>query len=408
MILKLAWRNLGRNRRRTLITGGAVAYGLAMLVMSSGVGEGVIIGMLQRGIGSAAGTVAVQGPGWQDKRKVDQVVPDSTNVAARVAGELPEAVITRRLFVRGLLSSSSGSSSVSITAVDAAPEAQFNDLVEQMVEGPYLDGSAGGIVLGQTLAETLGVGLGDKVVLLAKGPGEMESRLFRVTGLFDTGLDDIDGFCGHVELADAQEMLGLGDGAHQVAAHLPRVSDTRDATRTLQNAFEGREVEVLTWKEALPELHEYTSYYRVQTYLAFVVMFAMIGLGIVNTVLMSVLERMREFGVMLALGTAPRQLAALVVTEATLLGGIASVAGVALGALMTWPFAHWGMDFSMFFGGDTLEVAGFALITKLYAQLDPIKVGIFAAAAWSITTAAALYPAYKAARLTPIECLHHQ
>ncbi len=405
MVLKLAWRNLGRNRRRTLITGGAVAYGLAMLVMSSGVGEGVTSGMLARGIGSAAGTVAVQGPGWQDERKVEQVVPDSSRVADQIAEALPEATVTRRVFVRGLLSSSSGSAAVSVTAVDAAAEARVNDIAEQVVEGEYLDGTPGGILLGRTLAESLDVGLGDKVVLLAKGRGEMEGRLFRVTGMFDTGLDDIDGFCAHVGLGDAQELLGIGDGAHQVAAHLPGVSRARGATRTLERTLGGQALQVLSWQEALPELHEYTTYYRVQTYLAFVVMFAMIGLGIVNTVLMSVLERMREFGVMLALGSSPRRLAALVLTEAALLGGIAAALGVGLGALMTWPFAHWGMDFSMFFGGDTLEVAGLPLITRLYAELDPLKVLVFAAAAWAITAAAALYPAYKAATLTPIECM---
>ena len=408
MLLKLAWRNLARNRRRTLITGGAVAYGLAMLVFSSAVGEGVTSGMLARGIGGGAGTVAVQGPGWQDERKVEQVVPDSTAAAATVTEALPEATVTRRLFVRGLLTSPSGSSSVSVTAVDAVPEAMVNDWADQIVEGTYLDGEPGGIVVGRTLAETLDVEVGDKVVLMAKGAGEMESHLFRVSGMFATGLDDIDGFCAQVPLAAAQEMLGVGDGANQVAAHLPHVRDTRRATRSLQDAFAGADVEVLSWKDALPELHEYTTYYRVQTYLAFVVMFAMIGLGIVNVVLMSVLERMREFGVMLALGTGPRQLAALVMTEAALLGLVASAAGVVLGLLMSWPFAVWGMEFSQFFGGNTVEVAGIALITRLYAEVIPLKVVVFTAAVWLITTAAALYPAYKAATLTPIECLQTQ
>jgi len=410
MLIKLAWRNLWRNQRRSLITGGAVAWGLAMLIFSSGVGEGVISGMLARGIGAAAGTVVVQGPGWQDERKVEMVVPDSGAVASRVAADLPEAVITRRIFVRGLLTSPSGSSSVSLTAVDPGPEGEVNDVTDQIVEGSFFGegDSSNGIVLGRTLAESLDVELGDKVVLLAKGPGEMESQLFRVTGVFASGLDDIDGFCGYVRLGAAQEMLGLGDGAHQVGAHLSGVRGTRAAVRAVDAAVAAEELEVLSWQDALPQLHEYTSFYRVQTYIAFLVMFAMIGLGIVNTVLMSVLERMREFGVMMALGTSPRRLAALVLTEAALLGAVATGLGVVLGVLMNWPMAVYGMDFAQFFGGDTVEVAGFALVTTLYADLDPLKVVIFALTVWTVTTAAAIYPAVKAAALTPIDCLHHQ
>jgi ABC-type lipoprotein release transport system permease subunit len=406
MILKLAWRNLGRNRRRTLITGGAIAMGLAMLVFSSGTSEGVTNTMISKGSGSAAGTVVVQAPGWQEERKLGQLVQDSGVTAARLAEALPEAVLTRRVFLRGLITSPSGSAAVSLTAVDPLAEAQVNDLDDRLVEGGYLDEGADGIVLGRTLAETLGVGIGDKVVVLASGSGEMASQLFRVRGIFATGLDDIDALCGQITLVAAQEMLQLGDGANQVAVHMPSTRDTRRATREVERTMGGTGLTVLPWHEALPQLAEYAAFYETEIYVMFAIMFAMVALGIVNTVLMSVLERQREFGVMLALGASPRTLATLVLAEAALLGLVSTALGAAAGVLMNWPASVHGWDLTPYFGGKTVEVAGFALETVIKADLDPAKVVLFSVLAFAVTVAAAVYPALRAARSRPVDALH--
>ncbi len=408
MVFKLAWRNLWRNKRRSAITGGAIAMGLGMLIVSSGSSEGITSAMIRKGTGSAAGTVVVQGAGWQEQRKVEMLVADSSAASQQLAQLLPDATVTRRIFSRGLLTSPSGSSAAAITAVDPGPEAVVNDLANKMVEGVYLDASPDGIILGSALAEALDVGLGDKVVLMAKGRGEMASQLFRVSGLFTTGLDDIDGFCGQITLGAAQEMLGLGDGANQVAAHLPNPRRSRSATAQVRDAFPGGGVEVLAWEEALPQLAEYAAFYRAQIYIMFAVMFAMVALGIVNTVLMSVMERMREFGVMLSLGAAPGMLARLVLAESALLGAVSIVAGTAYGLLINWPLQVYGWDISDFFGGKTVEIAGFALETYVQSDLDPAKVVMFAALAFAVTVAAAAYPAYKAATLLPVECLQHR
>ena len=408
MILKLALRNVWRHKRRSAITGAAIAMGLGMLIISSGSSEGITSSMIRKGTGSAAGTVVIQGVGWQDERKVEMVVADSTAVAGQLAQTLPDATITRRIFLRGLLTSPSGSSAVAVTAVEPGPEAVVNDLANKLVEGVYLDGSPDGIVLGSGLAESLDVGLGDKVVLMAKGRGEMASRLFRVSGLFTTGLDDIDGFCGQVTLGAAQEMLGLDDGANQVAAHLPASRRSQSAKAEVQATFPGDDVEVLAWEEALPQLAEYAAYYRTQIYIMFAVMFTMVALGIVNTVLMSVLERMREFGVLLSLGASPQSLALLVVTESALLGVVSVAAGTMYGLLVNWPLQVYGWDISDFFGGKTVEIAGFAMETYVQSDLDPSKVVMFAALAFLVTVAAAVYPAYKAATLLPVECLQHR
>jgi len=407
VLFKIALRNLWRHKRRAIITGSAVSLGLAMLMFSSGGTDGITNNMIEKGTGSAAGHVVVQGPGWQEARDVEIVVPDSPAVATKLAETLPEATIVQRVWVEGLLTSPSGAMGVGLTGVEPERERLVNDLDDKIVEGTYLDGDGDGIVLGRTLAESLGVALGDKVVLMAQRGGEIENRLFRVRGIFAIGIEEIDGFYAQVPLEAAQEVLGLGNDVTQIAAHLPSARDTERATLAARTALSGEDLDVLPWQEALPDLAEYVAGEQGEIYVFYSIIFVMVMLGILNTVLMSVLERMREFGVMLSLGTSPGRLARLVLIEASLLGVFSIAAGLAIGLAINWPLMTHGLDMSALTGG-TVEAAGFALDMVIYSDLDPVKVMWYAFAVWLMTVLAAVYPAYKAATLKPIECLQHR
>ncbi len=408
MLFKIALRNLWRHKRRTIITSAAIALGLGMLMFSSGGTDGMTNNMIEKGTGSAAGHVVIQGKGWQEERLMEIVVPDSPAVAQHLAETLPDAIIVQRVFVDGLLTSPSGAMGVALTAIQPGQETQVNDIAERLVEGEFLsDGDDKGIVLGRTLAETLDVVLGEKVVLLAQGDGEMESRLFRVRGIYSMGIDELDGFTGYITVPAAQEMLGIGSDVTQVSAHLPSHRESDAASLAAKAAFAGAGLDVLSWQEALPDLAEYVAAEQGEIYVMYFILFAMVALGIVNTVLMSVLERMREFGVMLSLGTTPSQLARLVIAEAMVLGLFAVTLGVGLGLAFNYPLATQGLDLSKLTGG-SVEAAGFALDMVIYGDLSPVKTAGFAISSWFLTVLAALYPAYKAATLKPVECLQHQ
>ena len=407
LLIKMAARNLWRNRRRSLITASAIALGLGLLMFSSGGTDGMTNSMIAKGVGSAAGHVVIQGEGWQEDREADIVVPDTPAVAARLAEAVPDALIVQRVFMEGLLTSPSGAMGVAVTGAEPDREAQVNGIADRLVDGMYLDEDHTGIVLGSILAETLDVDLGDKVVLMAQGEEEIESRLFRVKGVFSMGIEEIDGFYAQVPLASAQDLLGLGADVTQITAHLDSARDAEDAVTAARTAFAGEALEVLGWAEALPDLAQYVAAEQGEIVVFYVIIFAMVALGIVNTVLMSVLERMKEFGVMLSLGASPRRLASLVLTEAGLLGAFAAGVGVLLGLVPNLYFAKHGLDMSQLVGG-TVEVSGFALDMIIYTDLDPAKVAGYVLAVWLMTMAAALYPAFKAATLRPVECLQHQ
>lgn len=406
-LLKLALRNLLRNRRRTAITACAIGVGLAMLIVSSGVGDGSHNQMIDSGVGGLAGHVVVQGAGWQRSRQADLAVPDTPALMRQLQALFPTGRVVPRVFLQGLLNSPTGSVGVSLSAVVPALECQVNELCDNIVAGHYLDGSPQQVVLGQTLARTLHVGPGDKVVLMVQRRGAIESRLLRVSGLFRIGIDEIDGFYAQLPLAAAQDLLGLGDDVTQLSLHLADARAADAATARLRAALPAAGIEVLPWREALPELYEFVLLDDAGLYLLALIIAAIVAMGIMNTVLMSVLERQREFGVLLALGMTPRRLVALVLLEATLLGVLATAAGVTLGLLGNWPLAVTGLDYSAL-AGESMEASGVVLRTRIFSQLTVSKVALFAGLAVALTVLAAIYPALKAARLRPVQCLQHR
>jgi ABC-type lipoprotein release transport system permease subunit len=407
LLIKLALRNLRRNLRRTLITTTAIALGLGLLMFSSAGTDGICNNMIATGTGSQAGHVVLRGPEEPGAERLP-VLGDAPALVSALAEAIPGATITQRVMIDGLLASTTGTMGVGISAVLPETEAIVNKVDDRLIAGEYLDDDPRGIVLGSTLAESLDVGLGDKVVLMAQGADGIESRMFRVRGTFSMGIDQIDGSYGQITLPAAQEMMGLGQGVHQIAAHLDSAREVDRATADARAALPVRDdLELLSWQQALPDLAEYVAAEQAEIYVVYTVIFFMVGLGIVNTVLMSVLERMRELGVMLALGTTPRRLAGLVLTEAALLGVFASAVGVALGLAIVLPLSNVGLDLTALTGG-TLEVAGLPLDFTIYPDLDPAKLALYVIGVWLLTVLSAVYPAYKATTLKPVECLKHR
>ncbi|MCB9743866.1 MAG: ABC transporter permease [Alphaproteobacteria bacterium] len=406
-MLKLAARNLLRHRRRTIITALGIALGLAMMVFTNNLGEGVHADMIRVGVSQMAGHVVVQEKGYQEDREPEQLIPGASAVAATLAERFPEAVVTRRSLLMGLLSSPTGSMGVGVTAVDPGPEAEATDWEDKLIEGAWIEGDQD-LILGYRLAESLDVGLGDKVVLMSQGVEDVSSRMFRVSGLLKTGVDDTDGFLAIAHVDAAAELLGVPDAAHQVALHLPDPKRTAEVTQGAREALAGVEgVEVLPWKQAVPEMWEYVRLDTNMTHVLLGMIGFILSLGVLNTVLMSVMERIKEFGVLLALGMSPRRLARMVVLEALVLGAISSALGLTIGSAITQIWVKDGMDYSAFMGVEAMDVGGVALSTTLplvhYWSVNLV----YTALAVVLVVLASLYPAFKASRLRPVDAMRH-
>lgn len=407
LALKIAVRNLLRHWRRSLITGGAIALGLAMLMFSSAGTDGMTDNMIENATGSQGGHVVVQGVGWQVEREAEIAVPDTPAVIDAVRTAVPDAHIVKRVFLDGLLTSPDGAAGVMLSAVEPGSESVVNDLHERVVEGTYLDDDPRGIVIGRNTADSLDVAVGDKVVLMTQGPDGVESRLFRIKGIFEFGIDMLDGTIAHVRIEPAQEMLGLGTDATQISLHLPRADDTPMAEQAVKAAVGDRSVEVLPWTEALPKVAEYVASEQAEIFVIYGVLFLMVGMGIVNTVLMSVMERMREFAVMKSLGSSPWLLCQVVLVEGAVLGLVSSLVGIGLGLAIVVPLMEKGVDMSALIGGG-MDVAGVPLDLVIHFAIDPTKIAAFAGFTTLLTIGAAIYPAWQAATVRPTEHMHHR
>jgi ABC-type lipoprotein release transport system permease subunit len=405
-MLRLAIRNLLRQVRRTALTASAIAVGIALAIVMWNLQNGVFTQMLADAIASQAGHVVVQAPGWQEERETEQLLVDASAVQQRVSDAVPDATVARRVFTGGLLVAPASSVGVALKGVDPDVEAKLDRFDDLVVEGQWLSADDDrGLLVGAPLAERLGVEVGDKVVFMAQPPGadDMVSRLHRVTGIFRTGAASVDGSLALTTVAAAQQVLQADDAVHQLALHLDDPRDTERALAAVRGLPLG-EAEVLSWDQAVPDILTFIDMKLFGSHVMSGFLLVIVALGIVNTVLMSTLERTREFGVMLAIGLTPGRLMRLVLLEAALLGTVGGLAGIALGALLSWPLATHGLDYSAFMG-DAMEVAGVVTSSRLIAVFDLPTMLLYGLGGVVVSTAAALYPALTLRRLQPVDAL---
>lgn len=410
LLLRLAVRNLRRNTRRTLITSAGIALGLALMAAVNTLQEGAHQDMVRTAVSLMAGHVVVQAPGWQEEPDAAKVVTGSAEVAAALRQALPKASVGRRLFVDGLLTSPAGSAGVALRGVEPEAEAAVVEFDEQVKQGAWLTpGDTHGIVIGEAMAKSLAVGVGDKVVFLAQPDGdEVQSQLFRVRGVFRTGAAEFDGVFAFADLAAAQAVYVAADPATQVAVHLPPGEDAAAAWSAAKAALPATPLEVLPWEDAIPEVRQYVELDSAYSDGMFLVLGLIVSMGVVNTVLMSVMERVRELGIMMAVGMRPGRLAAMVLLEGFVLGAVSALVGMALGLLLSWPLITHGVDYSEMMGGETMEAAGLPLHLKVYGIIDWPRFAFYPLLGVFFALLASAWPAWKVAHLSPVQAIHHR
>ena len=408
LLWTLALRNLRRNTRRTLITMAGISLGLALMVMSNNLSYGSHQDMLRRAISLLAGHVVVQAQGYQADPDDGRVLVDSSQAAAALRQALPEATIVRRLQVEGLMTSPTSSVGVVLRGVEPQLEATILDIDERLVEGEWLADDDKAVVMGKSMVDSLGLTLGDKVVFMGQPDGdEVQSKLFRLRGIYETGSPELDGFVAVVTLAAAQELYAAQDPATQIAVHLDSDQQTEAALASARAALPGTEREILAWPDAIPDIRDFVALDSAINDGIWMILGVIVAMGVVNTVLMSVLERVREFGVMMSLGLRPGQLAAMVLSEGFALGLISAFIGMILGLAFSYPLVVYGLDFSEEFG-QSMEVGSVPVSMVIYAELDWSRLFVYPAVGIGFALFASLYPAWKVMRLSPVQAIRHQ
>jgi ABC-type lipoprotein release transport system permease subunit len=401
--------------RRTALTSSAMIVGAALMIFSLCLGDGGHEDWIESGARMGSGHLSVQAPGFKATRKIEDRLSADARAAAESALQdehVAEHIVSivPRLTIGGLASSPTGARPAQIVGVDPTAEAAFSTLDEKLVEGRYLqpDDRLAAYV-GAGLMESLDLHLGSRLVLTAQDTdGEISGQLVRVVGVFRSGLPEVDQSLVHIPLATGGSWLHSGDDVTTIAIVVDRSRAVPSVKRALERALADEiaagALDVLSWRESSPELNAAIRIDDMGNYVWQGVMFGIIALGIVNTVLMSVMYRKREFSLLQALGFTPRQTGALVITEGLALTAISGFVGVALGLFLTWLFFRNGIDFS--FTWDDDFTFGGAVVDPVIAPLFSIRRVVQSLVfILFIGTMASLYPALRAMRIDVAEAM---
>lgn len=413
IILKLAWRNLGRNRRRTVLTAGTVALGLALLLVTFGLGDGSHLQMIDNAVRMGSGHVLIQRQGYHDHGGVQRAL--ATESLSRVRTWFEQEVfdgsvqsLVERVFSTGLASSADGSTAVRIIGSQPGPENEASKFGERLVAGEFLSSGAGDqAVVGAGVARKLRVGLGSKFVVLsqASGSAELQSRLLRVHGILRTGMDELDQRLVIIPLAAAQELLLLPGQVHQVAVFVEDVEGAHGLARRGRMDLPAS-AEVLDWAEAMPELIEFIRMDNAGNYLFNGIFLLLIAFVVLNTLMMSALERRREYALLDALGLSPAGRFFMMFTEAVLLALFSTAAGLALGYGAHLYLESQGLPLDAFYEGEgDLSAAGAVMDPVLYSRLSAERLLVSASIIMFMTMILALVPAWRAGRRVSVQLL---
>lgn len=373
MIARLAWRSIWRNRRRTLITVLSIAFGLTFAIFFISMGAGMYAKMINDAVRMQAGHITVEREGYLDAPAVDLFLADAAPLRRSIE-KIPSVESTKLLVLgQGIARTGTGTVGVALMGVEPSAEALTSPLAKRITHGRYLEDHDGPwVVIGKTLAERLKVTVGKKLVITTNNAkGDLVDELCRVRGIFATGSEEVDGYIMQAPITFARRVFGLpSGGATQLGVILDKPEAQDRVLAEVKRLTAGKDMEVEPWQVMLPELASYIKLDEGANYVFQGILIFLILFTIFNTVLMSVMERKREFAMLQALGTKPVQVMGQVFLETVFLGLIGCGLGLIGGTLSAAALQHWGLDLSNFYDGD-LTVSGFAVDTVLRAKLTP-------------------------------------
>jgi ABC-type lipoprotein release transport system permease subunit len=402
--LQLGWRNIWRNPRRTVVILTAVVIGVWCMITLGALMRGMIDQMVRNGIATLTGHIQVHSRGYRNDPVIENSIVDPQSVEHVLKEILPAGSRwSSRVRVNAVASNARHSGGVVLVGINPAAEAAVSFIGDAIAQGRYLkDEDKNGIIIGNALADEFETRLGHKLVVMSQGSDrEIASRAFRIIGTFRAELEATEKQFVFVTMGASQQMLKLKKGISEVSILLPDHQKADEVTAALKHTLPSEEYEVSTWKDLLPLLTAYLAISENFLYLWFLVVFVAMGFGVINTTLMAVFERMREFGLLKALGMKPRWIVREVLTESCLLLILGMAIGNIFGLLTSFALSGGGIDLSALAAG--MEYFGAPRI--IYPVISGKDLVMANAVVFVLGLLVSCYPAIKAARFTPVEAL---
>lgn len=400
-LLRMAWRNVWRNSRRSGITIAAMALALWTELIYSGLVQGMLTDMADDVTELDSGDVQIVSPGWSTRPSLHETVDEAAILARLDAAGYPA---TARLQSGGLAASGDVSAGVALVGLDPARDAKVLAVSEAVAEGAWLDpADPHGVVVGRGLARTLSLKVGSELVVLSQGAdGSMANDLFKVRGILLSVAAGVDR--GAVMMTEGmfRELMALPTGAHRIVVRSPGHVALTDATDAVTAMAPGASVK--NWKQLNPLVAQMLDAVQVQVKIVYFVLYVAVAILVLNAMLMSLFERIREFGVLKAIGYGPGQVFGILVAEGLLQAAVAcGVGGVLAIPVMAWLQTS-GLDVGAL-GGVSMMGMTMPTVWRGDYTADVVRVPIVML--FGIVFLATLYPASRAAWIRPVEAMHH-
>ncbi len=402
-VFRLAWRNVWRNRRRSVVTIAAMTFALWVMVLYSGLITGYLNGMERDVLDLEVGDIQIFAPDFRDNPSIYSRIEDPDRLLARL-DELGFRS-SARLLGGGLAAAGTSSAGVAFRGVEVARDATVTLAQERVAEGTWLDpADPAGVVLGRRLARTLGVKPGAELVVLSQAAdGSMANDLFTVRGVLMGISAATDRATVYMNAESFRELMVVPQGAHQIIVRRPADMELDVAAQRVLAV--APDLDVQTWRQLMPTISTMLDSARSVIYVLFFIIYIAVGILILNAMLMAVFERIREFGVFKALGVSPTRVLALILVEGTIQTVIAIVTGLALATPGIWYLSNHGVNVGRIGG---MSVAGLAMHPVWYGEYTASSISGPVLTLVIIVFAAIVYPGLKAALIRPVEAMRHR
>jgi putative ABC transport system permease protein len=407
IVTKLAWRNVWRNKRRTILTLLTIVVGCTMIIFMNALAKGGHDQMIEDAVGLNTGHIQIHEKGFWENQTIDYAIKVTPEILRAIKSNPQISGYSFRVITGGLLSYKENTAGAVIQGIDPDLEMAVSNLHTKILPGGRFLKSADKteIVMGETLAKNIGASVGSSISMISQGfDGSIAAERLTIVGLFRTGNPEYDRILLIMPLAQAKETFTMMDYIHSVTIRLIDSQYMDEVKSTIQAITSPDRVEVMGWDELMPELVQFIVMDDVGAYIFDFILFMVVAFGILNTIQMSVFERTREFGVMLSIGTRPGQVVKMVLMESVFISLLGIVLGVALGYAISYYFKVNPIDYSSY----AKEIAVWGVNTSIFpADTTLLNIAATSLLTFVLSFLFSIFPARRASRLKPVEAIRH-
>ncbi len=404
-MIRLAWRNVWRNKRRTILTFLTILVGAAMIILNNAFAKGGHDQMITDAVSLNSGHVQIHEDGFWENQTIDYAFVMTDSLKKKLESDKRIAGYCPRIQAGGLLSFGENTSPAMIQGIDPVMEKNVSIIHQRVMKGGRFLAADDDkkIVIGTTLSKNLGAGVGNTISMISQGfDGSIAAENLEIAGIINTGNPEYDRMLALIPISAADRAFSMMGYIHSVAIKLNDPADMPDIVTSLLKTSGSGKIEVLGWDRLMPELVQFIAMDDFNAYIFNFILFMIVAFGILNTIQMSVFERTREFGIMLAIGTGPGQVIKIVLIESFFITIIGTALGVVSGSILCHYFWIYPIDFS----GYSEEMAAFGMtITTFPTDATALNYIVTAILTFVISMMFSVFPARRAAKLNLIKAI---